>query len=139
MQRGRFLALKKASLHIEETPSSNGEVYLYVFSFLLVTNESILSFYLKTRHKVGTDALVCPPKHNQEEAPPKPLQRRGCSLTGCYRKCKSGQTRASIPTLRSYIQQNKQPVYLSTRLLVNSTNHYFASKQTLSKRISSCF
>ena len=72
MQRGRFLALKKASLHIEETPSSNGEVYLYVFSFLLVTNEAILSFYLKTRHKVGTDAPVYPPKHNQEEASPSP-------------------------------------------------------------------
>ena len=72
MQRGRFLALKKASLHIEETPSSNGEVYLYVVSFLLVTNEAILSFYLKTRHKVGTDAPVCPPKHNQEEASPSP-------------------------------------------------------------------
>ena len=70
--RGRFLALKKASLHIEETPSSNGEVYLYVFSFLLVTNEAILSFYLKTRHKVGTDAPVYPPKHNQEEASPSP-------------------------------------------------------------------
>ena len=74
MQRGRFLALKKASLHIEETPSSNGEVYLYVFSFLLVTNEAILSFYLKTHHKVGTDApsvRQSTTKKKPPQAPPK--------------------------------------------------------------------
>ena len=74
MQRGRFLAFNKASLHIEETPSSNGEVYLYVFSFLLVTNEAILSFYLKTRHKVGTDASSVrqnTTKMKPPQAPPK--------------------------------------------------------------------
>ena len=30
------------------------------------------SFYTKGYHKVGTDAIVCPPKHNQRQPPQAP-------------------------------------------------------------------
>ena len=60
------------------------------------------SFYPKGCHRVGTDALVCPPEHNQRKPPQAPPEE-GMSPNGMSRGGrKGGQTRASVPTVKPH-------------------------------------
>ena len=79
-QRGRFFDVKRGSLHCKETPSSNWRRRF---------------FYLNNMPTVGTDALVCPPKHSQEKPPPI-HQREGMLPNGMPYKGKWADRRGRL-------------------------------------------
>ena len=63
------------------------------------------SFYPKRCHKVGTDALVCPPEHNQRK-PPQDPQKEGRLPNGmpCKGKWADRRGRLSLQILHCFQQ-----------------------------------
>ncbi|WP_155813777.1 hypothetical protein [Prevotella veroralis] len=87
------------------------------------------SFYPKGCHKVGTDALVCPPERKQPKAPTSLLEKGEECLTELSQRLKSGQTRASVPTLWHVLLFNLAVLLTKYSLVTRPTNYPFVRKQ----------
>ena len=89
------------------------------------------SFHPKGCHKVGTDALVCPPEHNQRK-PPQAPQKEKMLPDGMTHRGKWADRRGRLSLLCSALFHRTnnlftcQPVYSST-----PTNHTLEVKQDL--------
>ena len=57
------------------------------------------SFYPKGCHKVGTDALICPPEHNQRK-PPQAPPKEGMSPNGMSRGGEKADRRGRLSLLK---------------------------------------
>ena len=138
MRRNALFILKKAFLYLKNMPTCRDRRPRLETPPSLPQGEECLtvtylngSFYPKGCHKVGTDALVCPPEYSQRK-PPQAPQKEKMLPDGMTHRGKWADRRGRLSLLCSTLFHRPnssftcQPAHPSTH-----TNHTLEVKQNL--------